>query len=44
MEIFIEMYSFMFNVIWDINVVQDTNVVWDNLSSNFLGEKIEFIA
>ena len=36
MEIFTEIRSFR------LNVVQDTNVVWDNLS-NFYGEQIEFI-
>ena len=37
MEIFTEIYSFR------LNVVQDTNVVWDNLSSIFSGKQIEFI-
>ena len=37
MVIFTEIYSFR------LNIVRDTNVVWDNLSSNFYGEQIEFI-
>ena len=37
MEIFTEIYSFR------LNVVQDTNVIWDNLSFRFCGEQIEFI-
>ena len=36
MKIFTEIYIFRLNVVWDTNVVQD------NLSSNFLGEQIEF--
>ena len=34
---FTEMYSSSLNVLWD------TNVVWDNLLSNFYREQIEFI-
>ena len=37
MAIFAEIYSFR------LNVVLDTNVVWDTLSSNFYEEQIEFI-
>ena len=43
MEIFTEIHYFRLNVVWDTNVVHDANVVWDNLSSNFCGEQIEFI-
>ena len=37
MGIFTEIYSFR------VNVVRDTNVVQDNLSSNFYGKQTEFI-
>ena len=43
LTIFTEIYSFGLNVERDTNVAQDTKCLWDNLSSNFYGEQIEFI-
>ena len=43
MRIFTKIYSSRLNVVWDTNFAQGTNVIRDNLSSNFCGEQIKFI-
>ena len=40
MEIFPEIYSFRLNVVKVTNVVQYTNVIQDNLSANFFGNRL----